>query len=183
LTGIVEIRGFVEEDELDALLDRAHLALNLRYPTVGEASGSQLRLWSRGLPSVVTRTGWYAELPPETTFFVDPEHEVDDLHRHFRAALENPRMLLEMGQAGRRQLERQHHPDLYARELVDGMRPMIEAPVSVMAPTLMPVTDLIKGGRLGDFAKWALANRTAEEFRRWLTVTRVESHIPNSKSQ
>jgi hypothetical protein len=116
----------------------------------------------------VTRTGWYADLPPETAAFVDPETEIDDLHQHFRAALENPRMLLAMGEAGRRHLERRHHPDLYARELVAGIRPMIEAPASVMAPALVPVTGLIKGGGLDDFAKWALSNRIAGEFRRWL---------------
>src|SRR5688500_15225353 len=80
LGDIVRVHGFVPEDELDRMLDRSHLAVNLRFPTMGEASGSQLRIWSRGLASLVTRTGWYAELPPDSVGFVDPANEIADLH-------------------------------------------------------------------------------------------------------
>jgi hypothetical protein len=63
LEGQVTLRGFVAEKELDAALAHAHLGINLRNPTMGEASASQLRLWSHRLPSLVTQTGWYATLP------------------------------------------------------------------------------------------------------------------------
>ncbi|HEU5236991.1 MAG TPA: glycosyltransferase, partial [Pyrinomonadaceae bacterium] len=48
----VTFHGFVPESELEQALAVAHLAINLRYPTAGEASGSQLRIWSHALPSL-----------------------------------------------------------------------------------------------------------------------------------
>ena len=37
------------------------LLINLRYPTMGEASLSQLRIWRHALPSMVTQVGWHEE--------------------------------------------------------------------------------------------------------------------------
>ena len=93
------LHGFVPESELDAALASAHLALNLRYPTKGEASGSQLRIWSHGLPSLVTRIGWYTELPADTVSFVRPEFLVEDVCAHLRAYAACPASYVEEGPA------------------------------------------------------------------------------------
>ena len=94
-------RGYVSEKELDAALRRSHLALNLRYPTVGEASGTQLHIWQYALPSLVSRLDWYATLPEDTVGFVRPQHETEDIHNHLRALLRSPQSFREMGLAGR----------------------------------------------------------------------------------
>lgn len=118
LRDLVQVHGFVPDEELERALARAHLAINLRYPSMGEASGSQLRIWNQALPSLVTRTGWYARLPAEAVSFVDPEHEEADLHRHWQALLNNPLPYREQGLAGRRLLEERHDPASYARDLL-----------------------------------------------------------------
>ena len=114
LDDLVTIHGFVEEAELDAALSNAHLAINLRYPTVGEASGSQLRIWSHALPSLVTQIGWYAEAE-DTVAFVRPEHEIEDIHQHLHNFIASPKQFLEMGKKGRQLLEEQHSPENYAQ--------------------------------------------------------------------
>ena len=68
LSGRVEVRGFVQEAILDSELRRADVVFNLRYPTMGEASGSQLRIWNAGAASIVTKDGWYGSLPDDTVF-------------------------------------------------------------------------------------------------------------------
>ena len=73
LEGLVELRGFVPENELDMALASAHLAINLRYPTMGEASASQLRIWGHALPSLVSPVGWYSCLPEGAVDFVRPD--------------------------------------------------------------------------------------------------------------
>ena len=118
LEELVTIHGFVEEAELDAALSKADLAINLRYPTVGEASGSQLRIWSHALPSLVTQIGWYAQLE-DTAAFVRPEHEIEDIHQHLSNFLANPKQFWEMGQKGRKLLEEQHSPESYAKNLIN----------------------------------------------------------------
>lgn len=119
LEGQVTLRGFVAEKELDAALARAHLGINLRYPTMGEASGSQLRLWSHRLPSLVTQTGWYATLPKDTVAFVRPEHEIADIQMHLRAFLFDPQKFARMGERGRALLEKDHTPERYAEIIIE----------------------------------------------------------------
>lgn len=110
----IALHGFVSERTLSEALAAAHLAFNLRYPTMGEASGSQLRIWEHALPSIVTKTGWYASLPEDTVAFVNPDNEITDIHKHLHAFLANPRRFELMGKKGCHILEKFHSPEKYA---------------------------------------------------------------------
>lgn len=124
-TGLVQqtqVHGFVPEPELDAALARAHLAFNLRYPTMGEASGSQLRIWAHALPSLVTEIGWYATLNAQAVAFVRPDHETADIIAHLQAFLIDPQRFAAMGQRGREILETEHAPAMYAASLLECAR-------------------------------------------------------------
>jgi len=118
LESLVTIHGFVSEAELNAALDAAHLAVNLRFPTKGEASGSQLRLWSHGLPSIVTRLGWYAELPEDTAAFVRPQAIAEDLRERLREYAAAPGRFAAFGRKGYEYLAARHSPERYAAGLV-----------------------------------------------------------------
>lgn len=113
----VTLHGYVSEEALESVLDLADLAINLRYPTMGEASGSQLRLWDHALPSLVTCTEGYATLPPETVCFVDPGNEAADIQKHLRRFLERPADFHEAGWRGRRWLREHHLPSMYVERL------------------------------------------------------------------
>jgi glycosyltransferase involved in cell wall biosynthesis len=119
LERLVQLHGFVSEAELDDALSSAHLAINLRYPSMGEASGSQLRIWDHALPSLVTHVGWYADLPEDMVVFVRPGREIKDIQKHLKAFLSNPASFAKMGENGRRVLEERHGPQLYAQAIVD----------------------------------------------------------------
>lgn len=118
IANLVTLHGFVNDAKLDKALANADLAINLRNPTMGEASLSQLRIWSHGLPSVVTRIGWYAELPEDAVVFVNPDREVEDLQQHFRRFLTAPDEFVKLGQRGYQILEDHHTPEMYARSIV-----------------------------------------------------------------
>lgn len=79
LAGLVENHGFVTDAALDEMIRNADLAINLRNPTMGEASGSQLRIWANGCPAIVSDTGWYAQLPDNAVLKVRIDREHDDL--------------------------------------------------------------------------------------------------------
>jgi glycosyltransferase involved in cell wall biosynthesis len=119
LEQIVTLHGYVEEEILDKALANGDLVFNLRYPTGGEASGSQMRIWSHKLPSIVTRIGWYGDLPEETVAFVSHDKEIEDLQQQLRNFLSYPAKFREMGQKGHDLLTREHDPDLYARKIVE----------------------------------------------------------------
>jgi SAM-dependent methyltransferase/glycosyltransferase involved in cell wall biosynthesis len=117
LQDIVTVHGFVAEADLNKALAAAHLAVNLRYPTMGEASVSQLQLWEHALPTLVTQVGWYARLPEAAVAFVRPEYEMADIRAHLQAFLANPERFTQMGMYGRRILEDQHRPETYVQTI------------------------------------------------------------------
>lgn len=118
LAGRVRLHGFVPEAELDDALGSAHLALNLRNPTMGEASASQLRIFESSLPAIVTRTGWYGTLPEEAVAQVDPIDEVPQIRAHLASFLSDPERFRVMGERGRQLLEQRHSPAQYAQDIL-----------------------------------------------------------------
>ena len=115
----VKLHGYTAEPELNKALRSSHLAINLRYPTMGEASGSQLRIWSHALPSLVTDVGWYSTLSRETVVHIRPEHEVADIQSQLQAFLKDPEMFAKMGQRGLNTLHEQHDPEKYVQTILD----------------------------------------------------------------
>jgi glycosyltransferase involved in cell wall biosynthesis len=111
LTDLVTIKGFVPENELDKALSQADISFNLRYPTMGEASASQLRIWSHGLPSLVTPVGWYADLPENTVAYVRIGNEIEDIHYHLQHYIENPNNYHAIGKNGQSWLIENHQPE------------------------------------------------------------------------
>jgi glycosyltransferase involved in cell wall biosynthesis len=111
----VTVHGFVPEPDLDAALAEAHLVFNLRHPTMGEASGSQLRIWNASAAAVVTDLGWYGSLPDDTVFKIPLEGEIAALRDLIRSVDADRSLGASLGQAGRSRLEARHTPALYAR--------------------------------------------------------------------
>jgi glycosyltransferase involved in cell wall biosynthesis len=118
LEKLVTIHGFVTETELERALALAHLAINLRYPTMGEASGSQLRILSHALPSLVTRVGWYAELPEDSVVFVRPAHEREDIKHRLKEFLADPDRFAVMGRRGLELYQQYHLPEKYVEAVM-----------------------------------------------------------------
>jgi glycosyltransferase involved in cell wall biosynthesis len=122
LQSSVTIHGYVADTTLDAALAASHLAINLRSPTLGEASASQLRLYAAGLPAIVVRHGWYAEQPEAAVRFVRVNHEVAGLVDILAEVLRVPRQLAALAAAGFDHLLDEHHPDAYADSLLNFVR-------------------------------------------------------------
>jgi ubiquinone/menaquinone biosynthesis C-methylase UbiE/glycosyltransferase involved in cell wall biosynthesis len=118
LQALVTLHDFVPSAELEAALTAAHLAINLRFPTMGEASVSQLQIWDHALPSLVTRVGWYADLPEKAVAFVRPDHEIADIRGHLSAFLADPSRYAKIGEHGRGLLESRHTPEGYAQAIL-----------------------------------------------------------------
>ncbi len=113
----VTFHGYVAEEALDAGLAGCDLAVNLRYPTMGEASASQLRIWNHALPTLVTQIDGYAAMPEEAVSFVRPDHEREDIQGHLRDFLARPEFYRGKGRRGRELLLEQHRPATYVERL------------------------------------------------------------------
>ncbi|MEO0819321.1 MAG: glycosyltransferase family 1 protein [Pseudomonadota bacterium] len=110
----VIFRGFAPEAELDAALARAHLVFNLRQPSMGEASGSQLRIWAASALAAVSDLGWYATLPEETVEKIAPDDERAGIAALLRRLDTDRNLAARKGTAGRARLEALHAPERYA---------------------------------------------------------------------
>jgi len=146
LGSLVKLLGFLPESLVEQKLSTADLAINLRYPSMGEASLSQLQFWDYGLPTLVSRTGWYASLPEDAAAFVRPEHDVEDIQSHLRAFLADPGAFRAMGERGRQSLEN-YDPEKY----VDAMTQF--ATIVLRRSSRVPALAL--AGRIGnDLSVW-----------------------------
>lgn len=114
----VRLHGFVPEPVLEDALRQAHLVLNLRHPSMGEASGSQLRIWNAGAAAAVTREGWYSGLSEGVAYFVDLEDEMAQLHTLFSKLAADHSLARDVGMAGRAYFEAHHAPETYAQEIL-----------------------------------------------------------------
>jgi glycosyltransferase involved in cell wall biosynthesis len=65
LTEGVERLDYVPEQRMWSLMAACDVLVNLRYPTMGETSGSVIRALSLGRPLVVSDVGWFAEVPDD----------------------------------------------------------------------------------------------------------------------
>jgi hypothetical protein len=119
----------VTGSELDAALRQTDLVVNMRDPSMGEASGSQLHLWQYGLASLVTQRAWYATLPEDTVAFVRPEHEVVDIQEHLAEFLRDPEFYRAIGRNGRRYVMEHHSMEKYVAGLLEvaGQTPKFRA--------------------------------------------------------
>ncbi|HEX2885970.1 MAG TPA: glycosyltransferase family 4 protein [Vineibacter terrae] len=87
LRDVATITGYVSEAELDAYIAAADLVVNLRFPSVGESSGTLARAFSAGRCCIVNDTAAYAEIPREAVVHIPIFDTVPALVRAMEALL------------------------------------------------------------------------------------------------
>ena len=106
LTDGVDRLDYVPEERMWSLMAACDVLVNLRYPTMGETSGSAIRGLSLGKPLIVSDVGWFAELPGDVVLKVPvDEFEVAMLEAALLFAVEHAE---ELGSAARSYVEREH---------------------------------------------------------------------------
>lgn len=73
LEDCVRITGYLDEDQFFTHIAAADTLVNLRYPSVGESSGTLARALAMGLPAIVHNFGPLAEFPDEVVLKVPLE--------------------------------------------------------------------------------------------------------------
>ena len=133
----VKVHGFVSERQLDEAIGQAHLAFNLRHPTMGEASGGILRSWSLGTPALVTDAGWYASLPDDVAPRIPADNDVEGIISTIRQLAGDPERFRQIGEAARAYAKAQHGPERYADLLAQTLSGTHQAMTRVAARALL----------------------------------------------
>jgi len=119
LSASVRILGFTPIDEFVGYLAASDVVLNLRYPTVGESSGTLLRALGLGKPVLVTEIGAFQEFPEDICLRVPPGAGEEDLiFEYLNLLASRPDVRREVGERARRYVEQEcnweHVAELYA---------------------------------------------------------------------
>jgi glycosyltransferase involved in cell wall biosynthesis len=91
-----------------AYIAATDIAINLRYPTVGETSGSLLRVMAGGVPAIVTDAGWYQELPEGTCLKLPPEADEAALAAALQTLADDVNRRQQIGAAAREYIAQTH---------------------------------------------------------------------------
>ncbi len=86
---------------------------------MGEASGSQLRIWNASAASIVSDEGWYRDLPKDSVFIAPVVGEKEFLKDTLVSAAEDRELLRKMGENGRRHLTERHQPERYVQGILE----------------------------------------------------------------
>lgn len=108
LEDCVTVTGFLDEDSFFTYIVAADALVNLRYPSVGESSGTLARALALGLPAIVYNFGPFAEVPDDTVLKIPLElGEPVALAEGLEQLMLSPPLRARLGQAARRYM-REH---------------------------------------------------------------------------
>lgn len=98
----VRLIGFADIEAFAAYMGACDIILNLRFPTVGETSGSLQRAMGLGKAVIVSDIGSFAELPEEICLKVPPGPREEDLiFEYLNVLVSRPDLAQSMGQRAR----------------------------------------------------------------------------------
>jgi len=120
LTAHVRHLDFVPIEEFNGYLSACDIVLNLRYPTVGESSGTLLRALGMGKAVVVSDVGSFREYPDEICLKapVDSSEE-EHLFEYLNFLVSRPEMARKLGDCARQWVERECNWESVARRYAE----------------------------------------------------------------
>ncbi len=153
--------GRLPKPELLQAMAGCDLAVNLRFPTGGETSGTAIRLLGLGKPLIVSEVGWFAEIPPGCAARVPVgrgEHEA--LVAILDALLSDRDLAATMGANAARRMRRDNSLETSAAGYSRAIRRAIEAPSPIRpeVPPLAPESAMQFGPRVLSCAARAAAD-------------------------
>ncbi|MBD3413749.1 MAG: glycosyltransferase [Candidatus Aminicenantes bacterium] len=94
----IMILGHLPIERLEEVISAADICINLRHPTMGESSGSLIRMMGYGKPTLVSDNGSYAEFPDYCAIKVSPDiDEKEMIKRSLTALALDPDFRLSVG--------------------------------------------------------------------------------------
>jgi glycosyltransferase involved in cell wall biosynthesis/SAM-dependent methyltransferase len=171
LQSSVRILGFTPIDDFVGYIAACDIILNLRFPTVGESSGTLLRSLGLGRAVIVSNVGSFAEYPDDICLKVPVDAaEEDTLYEYLNALVARPDLRHALGEKARAWVQRECNwrsvAERYAsfcKAVLDGGLWTVES-----APNVMVVPPQSEPVEPDYIASWA-ENEEARSY--------VETHI------
>lgn len=130
----VTATGFVSEAEFPAYLVASDVVINLRHPSMGEASATVAQALFLRRPCIVTDDGWFSELPDDVVVKVGMQQEIRELTDALVALAGDASRRRALGERARSWSEGTAHPRIVARRYLDILRAEAPAEPRTVAP-------------------------------------------------
>lgn len=78
LQDAVTITGYLSDDEFEGVIQLSDAILNLRFPSMGESSGTLYKSMARGKPCIVSNYAQFAEMPDDACWKIDVDEQESD---------------------------------------------------------------------------------------------------------
>jgi glycosyltransferase involved in cell wall biosynthesis/SAM-dependent methyltransferase len=153
----VRVIGFAPIKDFAGYMAATDIVLNLRYPTVGESSGSLMRALGLGKAVIVSGVGGFRDLPDEICLKapVDAAEE-DVLFEYLNLLVSRPEIARSLGERARCYAERECNWDLVARRYAGFLQSVVEgAEWQAEAPAPPKSAKVGKAVAAEDIATWA----------------------------
>ena len=172
LAPAVRVLGFTPIDDFNGCMGACDIVLNLRYPTVGESSGTLLRALGMGRAVVVSDVGSFREYPDDVVLKAPVDStEEDHLFEYLNTLVSRPDLARELGANAREWVRRECGWDVVARHYAEFLGHVICGADFSPRGTSVPHPAPPSGPETA---------RHAEEIRAWTAPEAkeyVESHI------
>ncbi|MGA2183184.1 MAG: glycosyltransferase [Bryobacteraceae bacterium] len=123
----VRVLGYTSIEDFNGYLSACDVVLNLRYPTVGENSGTLMRAMGMGKPVLVSDTGSFSELPDGVCLKVPVDAtEEDFLYEYLSLLTSRPTLARQIGEKAREWVERECSWPLAARRYLDFLEAVVQ---------------------------------------------------------
>lgn len=120
LQAAVRVTGYTPEEKFVPYLAACDVVLNLRYPTVGETSGTLQRALGLGRAVIVSDIGSFAELPDDVVLKTPVDaREEDLLFEYLHLLVTRPEYAAALGSRAREWVRRECNWTLVARRYAD----------------------------------------------------------------
>jgi hypothetical protein len=112
LDGRVTVTGYVDLEQFCGYIAACDIAVNMRYPSAGETSGTLVRLLGDGKAVIISNLHQFAEWPDDVCLKVDPgPAEEPMLLFYLRRLVEDTSLRTQLGANARRYIEEHHALD------------------------------------------------------------------------
>jgi len=127
LQASVRLLGFVPIEDFAGYMAACDIVLNLRYPTLGESSGSLLRALGLGKAVLVSDVGSFRELPDDICLKVPVDATEEDLiFEYLNLLVSRPSLAREMGAKAKQWVEKECSWDHVARRYAGFLRAVVD---------------------------------------------------------
>lgn len=175
LAPAVRVLGFTPIDDFNGYMGACDIVLNLRYPTVGESSGTLLRALGMGRAVVVSDIGAFREYPDDIVLKAPVDStEEDHIFEYLNTLVSRPEFAQKLGANAREWVRRECSWEVVARHYLEFLTCGADfSPRGASAPLANPVCG-------ADFNPRGSSVPPEEIIRAWTVPEAkpyVESHI------